>query len=125
MTIVLTPTESEEYFFNSLCNSLGQMGGYGLELTYNEGEYQESRKKLKSPSYEDVLLQMLKDGYSLTMTDIEGEGEYTKTITINDVHEKVMKTPLHHLNNMIEENDDSDTGDVILQTVFFDDIVFG
>jgi len=75
--------------------------------------------------YEDVLMQMLKNGYKLTMVDVENEGDLTTSITLQDVHDKVQNTQLNHLHDMINGNDDAITADVILQTVFFDEIVFG
>jgi len=67
----------------------------------------------------------LKDGKELTMVDHECEGEYTRSISIKDVHERVSKTPIRHLMNMINEEDDAETADVVLQTVFFEDVIFG
>lgn len=125
ISIVLSPEKSEEFFYESMCNSLGYMSGYGLELTYKKSEYNNSKKKLDNPCWEDVLLQMLKDGYSLKMVDVEYDGEYTRSITLKDVHEMVSKTPINHLNDMIEETGDATTGDVILQTVFFGEVIFG
>jgi hypothetical protein len=125
MEIKLTPTESEMYFHNALCNSLNYIYGYGLRLDYDEQDYKDAKVKLNNPCFEDVLMQILKDGKTITMEDIEGEGEYTSTITIQDVHDKVQKTPLYHLSRMIHEDDDSETGDAILQIVFFSDIIFG
>ena len=129
MEIVLTKEESENYFHGALCNGLGYMGGYGLELEYKEEEYKAAREQIKStgnsPCYEDVLLEILKMGGSLTFVDIECEGEYTRTISLNDVHERVAKTPISHLMDMIKETDDAVTADVIIQTVFFEDIIFG
>lgn len=126
MEIKLNAKESEEYFYNALCNGLGYMGGYGLEFECDENEYKKSRKKLpEGVCYEDVLMQMLRDGYELTMVDVECEGEYTRSINLKDVHDRVQNTPLRHLQDMISENDDAETADVILQTVFFEDIIFG
>jgi hypothetical protein len=125
MTITFTNEESENYFYNSLCNGLGEMGGYGLSLDYNTVEYQSAKAKLESPCFEDVLMQILRDGGSITLVDEECEGEYTKSITIKDVHERVAKTPIKHLTDAITENDDAVTADVIIQTVFFEDIIFG
>jgi hypothetical protein len=59
------------------------------------------------------------------MVDVEGEGDMTRSICLADVHERVQQTPHRHLMNMVEENDDADTADAILQTVFFSDIIFG
>jgi hypothetical protein len=126
MKITLTPQESEEYFFNALCNGLGYAtSGYGLELDYEAKDYAAAKAKLSSPSYEEVLIQILRDGGALTMVDIEGEGDMTRTINLQNVHERVQETPLRHLIDMIEENDDADTADVILQTVFFSEVIFG
>lgn len=126
MEIKLNAKESEEYFYNSLCNGLEYIGSYGLELDFDESEYKECRKGMpQGVCYEDVLMQMLRDGYKLTINDIECEGEYTRSIGIEEVHERVEKTPLRHLSNMINEQDDAETADVILQTVFFEDIIFG
>ena len=125
ISIVLSPEKSEEFFHDSMCNSLGYMSGYGLELEYDKDEYKKSREKLENPCWEDVLLQMLKDGYSLTMVDVDYDGEYTRSITLGDVHDRVSKTPLQHLSDIIEESGDATTGDVILQTVFFGEVVFG
>lgn len=132
ITIKLSNRKSEEFFHSALCNALGTgyMQGYGLDIKYNEEEYKKSRDSYKdknnsSPCYEDVLMQMLKDGYSLTMVDNEMDGEYTRTIKLGDVWERVEKTPIRFLNDMIQGDDDAQTADVILQTVFFEDIIFG
>lgn len=131
VNITLSNEVSEDFFYNSLCNGLSYMSGYGLELHTDENEYKQSKKNWqeKNPNdtccYEDVLMQMLKDGYKLTFIDNECEGEYTRSITLKDVHDKVKNTPIRFLYDMIQQNDDAETSDVILQTVFFDDIIFG
>ena len=125
MTITLTPQESEEYFHNALCNGLSYIQDYGLGLDYEQTEYKAAREKLTNPCYEDVLMQILRDGNRLTMVDVEGEGDMTRSICLQDVHERVQKTPHKHLIDMVDENDDAVTADVILQSVFFSDIIFG
>jgi hypothetical protein len=130
MTIILTPQESETYFHNALCNGLGEMRYYGLSLEVDgNGSYKKAKAKLEkeynSTCYEDVLLQVLKDGGTLTMVDEENDGEYTRTISIKDVHDRVAMTPLSHLMDMINEQDDATTGEVILQSVFYEEVIFG
>jgi len=131
MNIQLTDKESEEYFYNSLCNAVatGYMAGYGLRLDFEDADYAAAKKTLKdkgdSPCMEDIWMQILREGKKLTFTDIEGEGENTRSVTLEDVHKKVALTPLNHLTDMVNENDDAVTADVILQTVFFDSIIFG
>jgi hypothetical protein len=124
MKIVLTHEESEKYFHNALCNGLDYVSGYGIDVNYDDTAYKAARAKLDSPCFEDVLLQLLKDGSTLTIVDNEG-GMDEVVITINDVYERVQNTPLDHLLNMINEEDDADTADVILQTVFYNEVVFG
>jgi len=109
MKISLTPIESEDYFFNALCNGLHELGQYGIELDYIEDEYKLSRASLgpNAPCFEDVLMQMLRDEYKLAFTDTEAEE--TMFITINDVHAKVQTTDSRHLLDMINEQDDAVT----------------
>lgn len=129
MKIILEKQESEEIFFNAMCNGLGYVTGYGLELDYKEKEYTAAAAAIKakgeSPCFEDVLLEILKRGGSLTLVDRECDGEYTSTITLKDVHKRVAQTPANHLLDMINEQDDACTADVVLQSVFFQDIIFG
>jgi len=126
MKMTLTPQESEDFFYNSLCNGLGYIeSGYELELTFDEDEYKQAQSKLESPCYEDVLMQILRDGKALTLVDIGCEGEYTSVIVMSDVHERVQDTPIRHLMDAINENDDAVTADVILQQVFFKETIFG
>jgi hypothetical protein len=132
MKIILTPQESEEYFYNALCNGLGYVQGYGLDLRYDEQAYKDAKLKLQSlkPNeticYEDVLMQILRDGGKLNLFDeeeqLDNEDNY---ITLEDVHERVANTQTNHLFDMIEGRDDADTADVILQTTFLGEIIFG
>lgn len=133
MKISLTPQEAESHFYNALCNGLDYISNYGLELTYDDADYKAAKQNiLKNKTaadisvvcYEDVLLQILRDGKTLTLIDNEG-GEDPAEITILHVHERVEKTPLRHLMDAINESDDVVTADVILQTVFLGDVVYG
>lgn len=125
MTITLTNEESLKYFYNALCNVGNSLRMSGLELDYKEHEYAKSRSKLVDPCFEDVILQMVKDGYTLTLEDVEGEGENTKSITIQDIFDRVQNMPIRHLSDLVTENDDAITADVLLQQVFFNEIIFG
>jgi hypothetical protein len=132
MTIILTPQESEEYFYNALCNGLGYVQQYGLDLRYDVNQYKDAKLRLQSlkPNesicYEDVLMQILRDGGKLNLFDEEEQLDNEDNfITLEDVHERVAKTQTNHLLDMINENDDADTADVMLQQVFLGDIIFG
>lgn len=130
MEITLTKEESEKYFHNALCNGLGQMGGYGLQFDYEAADYAKAKKRLQAKGQtgiclEDVFMEILRMGKKLSFKDIEGDGDYDRSITLKDVHDRVQKTTPHHLVDMIDENDDADTADIILQTVFFEEVIFG
>lgn len=144
MEIKLTTQESEKFFHNALCNHFG-VSGYGLEFSISDKARKKARKTLQekldrkeiphtmmtfgtqiTPTIcrEDVWMEVLANGDTLDIIDHEG-GEFNRSITLKDVHERVAKTPIDHLTNMIQEQDDADTADMIFQTVFFEDIVFG
>jgi hypothetical protein len=133
MKIVLTKEESEKHFHNALCNS-GNLPYYGLVLDYDEKDYTKARKSLEAKQKrgefteticrEDVWVEILRVGGKLTLID-EENGVGNKSITLKDVHSRVAKTPLRHLMDAINENDDADTADMILQTVFYKEVIFG
>ena len=126
MKIILTTEESENIFHNALCNG-HQIAYYGLQLDYNEEGYDKAHQRLRdageSACIEDVWMEMLRGGATLTLVD-EENGEEPSTITLADVHTRVAETPVKHLLDAINEQDDGDTADVILQTVFYQDVIF-
>jgi hypothetical protein len=128
--ITLTAELSEELFHNALCNGLGYISGYGLTVDYSKKDYAAAKAKLVDTSefggvcYEDVLLQILKDGSTISIVDEEGV-EDTVSITLADVHTRVQETPTDYLLQMINEEDDAVTADVILQTVFLGEVIYG
>jgi len=134
MKLILTAAESEEYFHNALCNGLDYIcSGYGLTLDVNDKDYKAAKEnifkeataaKIGVVCYEDVLMQVLKDGNKLTLLDEEG-GEDRWTITLDDVHKKVQEAPANHLLDMVNGNDDAVSADVILQSVFIGEVIFG
>jgi hypothetical protein len=132
MKIELTHEESETYFHNALCNGLNYIAGYGLEIEYTGAELKQAQTNYASAHpnelacYEDILMQILRDGNTLKLTDNEDEDEdNVKEIKLSDVHERVAQTPIEHLMDMINENDDADTADVIIQTVFLGEVIYG
>ena len=128
MKIVLTKEEAENHFHNALCNG-SNMRYYGVILDYSDKDYSAAKKSLKGKSkegicQEDVWMEILRIGGKLTFID-EENGVGNKSITLKDVHSKVAKTPLNHLMDAVNENDDADTADAILQTVFYGEVIFG
>lgn len=138
MTVTLTPQESEEYFFNALCNGLGYyLGNYGQTLSFDDNEYDLAKDsylakltlngEVDQPhavAYEDVLMEMLRMGYNLEFIDSDDDS-LTKTLTLEMIHNRVQNAPFEHLSNMINENDDAETADVIIQWTLYEEIIFG
>jgi hypothetical protein len=136
MKVLLTPEESESIFYDALCNSLAYIeSGYDLNLTYFTGHYEQAVKTLRGGQngapqfpdtaicYEDVLMQILRQGHQLNLMNIEEDA--SKSITLQDVHERVQEAPMRHLMDAINETGDAITGDVIIQQVFFQEVIFG
>lgn len=127
MKIVLTPEESENIFLNSLCNGHG-LSYAGLSIDYDDDQYERARHNLEkdgiSPCLEDVWMHILRQGGTLTLTDNEN-GLDPAVITLADVHNRVADTDVRHLMDAINEHDDSTTAEVILQQVFYGEVIFG
>ena len=125
LEISLTNYFSEEIFFNALCNSMDYMcSSYGLDLRYKEADYKNAKAKLTNPCIEDVWMQMLRDGCKIGLKDLEG-GMGTEYITLATIHERVKNVPSNHLLDMIDEYDDATTGEIVLQIVFLNEIMYG
>ena len=46
MKITFTHEEAQQHFLSAMCNGLGYISGYGLELVYEESHYKKAKKKL-------------------------------------------------------------------------------
>jgi len=131
MKIILDNEESESMFYNALCNGLNDFSSHGLRLSYIAEEYQAAKDIFKSQlnkdvdvCYEDVLMQILRNGDSLKVIDIEGDGDQDAEITMKEVHERMSEVPFSDLSDMITQNDDACTADNVLQTIFYNEIQF-
>jgi hypothetical protein len=129
MNINLTHEESEAHFYNAICNGLGELRYYDLELDYDNKEYKAAKQQLnnKQPDtqacWEDVLMEMLRSNNTLWIVDQNDSERHP--ITLDLVHERVQQTPVNHLMNAINENDDATTADCIIQTVVYGDVIYG
>jgi hypothetical protein len=129
MNINLTHEESEAHFYNAICNGLGELRYYDLELDYDNKEYKAAKQQLsdKQPDtqacWEDVLMEMLRSNNTLWIVDPNDNERHP--ITLDLVHERVQQTPVNHLMNAINENDDATTADCIIQTVIYGEVIYG
>ena len=127
ISIKLTAEESKKFFYNALCNGIFLMWQYDLMLVYDSDDYETAREQFEdgqSVCYEDVIMKMLEMGYKISLKDLSGSG-HGATIGIDDVINNVQLAPVGHLMDMINQNDDADTADAIIQSVFYKDIIFG
>jgi hypothetical protein len=128
MKIQLTKQEAEKYFLNALCNGLSYFESYGIELLINEDEYKKARETAKDEdggkaSYEDVLLEMLRNGNTLLAED-SYMGK-THKLTLNKMYKQMDKVPANRILEMINQEDDADTADIILQVCFIGEHTYG
>lgn len=123
--------------YTALCNGLYYFGDYGFRLDWNEEEYENARKELENGAprswdafcssicHEDIQMQMLVNGKGILFEDVEGEGEHTKTLTLELVNQN-----WHHITHKVlgefeSENDDANTSDLLLQYILFTDPIYG
>jgi hypothetical protein len=128
MKIELTKQEAEKYFYNALCNGLGYFESYGIELKYDEKEYKKATKTAKAEDggrvcYEDVFMEMLKNGNTLFAEDSNADETYA--LTLDKIYTKMYEVPANTLMEMINERDDADTADIILQVCFIGEHTYG
>ena len=128
MKIQLTKQEAEKYFLNALCNGLSYFESYGIELLINEDEYKKASATAKDEdggraSYEDVLMEMLRNGSTLLAE--ESYMGKTHKLTLNKMYKQMDKVPVNRLMEMINQRDDADTADIILQVCFIGEHTYG
>lgn len=108
---------------------------YWAKLDYNSEEYRKSKENIKKtiqvPCWEEVLSQMLLDGYSLRIIDAEDgeESEYTKNLTLENLKDGLRLDFLNSHLNFEGANNwhecDGEEADHIIQFALFNDIIFG
>lgn len=143
--VTLSAEKSEELFHSALCNGIREFPHYGLQLDYKINAYNKAKKSLQEkinkgivpigvfvlgdekPTIcrEDIWVEILRNDGELKVIDNENGGEYNRSIKLADVHKRVQRSPMRHLWDAITEEGDAVTADVILQQVFFDDVIFG
>lgn len=135
MKIILTHQEAEKFFHSALCNGMSMMAGYGIQIDYNEKDYREAKLSLKDYMkkgivettdicLEDVWVQILRIGKELKFINSEDEDRKIVAINIEQVYKRLPKVPIRHLADMVTGDDDAITADVILQTVFYGEVLY-
>ena len=130
VSIQLTESFKKEILLNSLCNGLGQLQCYGLELSWDDSDYSEAKKsyyertkKISGACYEDILMEILTMGKHLSFLDHETDEVFYLTMDL--ALQNLDKLEVERVIQLIDESDDGETADVVLQTCLFGEIVFG
>lgn len=120
-----------ELFHNALCNIGSYFNDHGIELDYNEDEYERAKENWKAkhpnqkPCIEDVLIQILEDGNELIWNDREGDGDNDCRLTKAMLIENFEFVPRDIIGAYLCENDDAETADSLIQSVLYKEIIFG
>lgn len=124
-TVELEETEVFDVLHAILCDGLYGLSNSGLTLEYEDADYKEAKAKLTSPCREDVWLQILKDGKSITFTDNEGSEE-DAVLTLAKAIEGLKNPKIaDEVREIVEGNYDANTGDTVIQYILFGEVVYG
>jgi len=116
-----TSEEIYDIFHSALCNGLSYIHGYELYLEYDDEEYNKAKVKLDNPTYEDVLIQILKDNGTLIIEDSEEIHKITKTELFN----RIKDVDFDVISNFINQEDDAVDADIVIQTIAFGEVIYG
>lgn len=130
VSIKLTEDFKKEIIYNSLCNGLGQLQCYGLNLLWADEDYTEAKKsyyqrtqKISGACYEDILMELLEMKKRVVFEDLE-TGEFFD-LKLSDALINLDNLPIWVVNQILEECDDGETADIVLQYCLFNEVVFG
>lgn len=109
-----------------MCCGLAEIHqAYDINLDFDEmsSHYEGARAMLASPCREDVLQRILLNGYPLIFNDFYGDT--THKVFLKDVYERMPNTPLINLANITNGVDDAVDAACVLQTILFNDVIYG
>jgi hypothetical protein len=135
MQLILSQDELHELIYSALCNGgISELHASGLEIRYSRSEYQDAKQKLidKDPTkgvcYEEVLMQMLRDGKRVYFKDMEGgepDAELNFELAAKNLQNN--KDAVKDILSMLDENDGGDafTAWNVLQYAMLGELVYG
>jgi len=115
-------------FRDCLCS--GSVGFGALRLEHTQEAYAEAKESLRKRKpdqtlcWEDVITEILLNGKTLKFIDMEAE-DIIYNVNLETIRKNVAKIEVHHMNSIINEQDDAITHDSILQTLIMGEIVYG
>jgi hypothetical protein len=121
------------FISNLLSDGLHYFSGYGFEFEVSESLYAETKSKMPNGvSFEDICTQIVMDGGEITFIDVEGDGEYTRSFTLDAVEKALWKflderpsdAFILAFERLTDEDYDADDCDVLLQHILFGEYMF-
>lgn len=117
--------EKLDVLHTALCDGLSYFCGYGFEIDYNKEQYNEAKEKLNNPCFEDVLIQILKDGNDITFVDVENDGDETSVLNLASFLDRYSLVPKDTIKALKDGDYDAIEADDFLQYILFSEITFG
>lgn len=114
-----------DVLYTALCDGLSYFCGYGFEIDYNKEQYKEAKEKLNNACFEDVLIQLLKDGNNITFVDVENDGEETTPLNLASFLDRYSFVPDDTIKALKDGDYDAIDADNFLQYILFSEITFG
>lgn len=124
------------FISNLFSDGLHYFGSYGFEVEADYDLYEQAKNKLSGNanvvSFEDVYTQIVMDGGEITFIDVEGDGEYTRSFTLDAVEKALWKflderpsdAFILAFERLTEEEYDADDCDVLIQYILFGEYMF-
>jgi len=136
MKIKIEQEISNELLSSMLCSGFEGGTGYWCQIQGYEG-LKEAKAEFKSlglrsedREFKHIWVPITEKGVMLLGEDEEDEGKYEKQ---HKLTRKKLKKGLqviaskypHHMANIVRDNTDAETGDVLIQCALFGDIIYG
>lgn len=128
MTLNLSQEEISNAILSALCNgALSDLYSSGVGLNYEQAIYK--AHKQEGDCYEDVLMRMINAGQPVELIDLEDDDAVLGQITLEKATAFINSTEDEHaqqvIQQLVNEEDDSETGYCFLQFIVFGEIIYG
>lgn len=128
MKLQLSEQEISNAILSALCNgAISCLYSSGVGICYEKSVYQ--FHKQEGDCYEDILIRMLNAGETIKLVDLEDDYEELGDLTLEKTTAFVNSTEDEHaievIQQLVNEEDDAETGFCFLQFAVFGEIVYG
>lgn len=133
--VIATQEEKLSVLHSALCGGIGLVGVFGLEADYDDDAYNAARERLtasgakgkytESVCYEDILIEMIRGGGAITLTDVETDDGVIGNISLATLEANWDKIPANIIIAYIEENYDAYTALNFIQASVLGELRYG